>query len=125
MRTLFVNRLEPTTDQRALYNWFVANGHTPEDVRIVCKRFGEGGNHALVRFATGLEAGMAAVALEGKKYNSEKHGVQIFLSHTELEPPTDPRWEGLWLNWIAKSNPDTAPRGTRPETLSALYGNGN
>lgn len=114
MRTLFVNRLEGTTDQRALYDWFVANGHKPEDVMIVCKRFGEAGNQALVRFADERGAEAACAALNGKKYNHPTRGLQIFVSRKELLPPTDPRWSSLWLNWQPKAFPDTAPRGQQP-----------
>jgi hypothetical protein len=99
VRTLFINRLEITDDQNALYEWFVKHGHTPEDVLVVCKPGTRGSNHALVRFANEGEALHAQEQLNGAMYNHPTRGVQIMLSRCELEPPTDPRWDGLWLNW--------------------------
>jgi RNA recognition motif. (a.k.a. RRM, RBD, or RNP domain) len=111
MRTLFVNRLDTTDDHRALYQWFVDQGHTPEDVMIVCKAGSRGGCHALVRFPNARAAMMAQEQLDGKDFNHPR-GIQLFLSRKELLPPDDPRWEGLWLNWTRNvGRENSASRG--------------
>jgi hypothetical protein len=125
VRTLFVNRLEITDDNRALYQWFVDQGHTPEDVMIVCKPGSRGGSHALVRFASQRAAMFAQEQLDGKDFNHPR-GIQLFLATNELRPPTDTRWEGLWLNWtrnVGRENTesrggDKFPRMS-PERLAA------
>src|SRR5260370_17549835 len=97
MKTLFFNRLEPTRDQHALFNWIVAkSGITPLDV-MISRRKGAPANFALANFDTAYDASRVLRSSTGVKFNRQHRGVQDLFALVRLNPPPHPRSYPYWL----------------------------
>jgi RNA recognition motif-containing protein len=94
VRTIFISRLDHGNDAQVVYDFVAARGFIPEDVMILVRK-GQISNQALVRFPSEDIAYQAMKAID-------RRCVRAFLSRSELLPPTDQRWAGLWLNWKPK-----------------------